>query len=207
MKTPNKPLSTEEKMSRAREKALAQKEKDRLLDEAYFTKISTGTGWTIFKIFSFYCLALAVLITVETVIDGETKKIPLADVHNNSGLIEIDGGYYTPLYVELAGFVDTSFRVVQSPIFGAAKYMVWTQAYEDTKTPLKFTDFDEWKLNSVYSYFIFIQICLLIPVFLVWYKRPSGLFKFGRMTCLILIFPMSIYLFFVTIGVVELLPV
>lgn len=207
MKPPKQILTTEEKMNLARQKAAAMKEKERLEDEAYYEKISSGKQWKIFRIFSIYCIALAALITVETLIDGETKKIEPANVHNTEGLVEINGGYYTPLYTQLFGFIDTSFRVVYSPVFGAAKYMVWTSKYQDTKTPLTFTDYTEWRYNSVYSYFIFIQLVLLIPIAVVLYKRPTGLFKFGRMLCLVLIFPASIYLLFVTIGVVELLPV
>jgi len=50
------------------------------------------------------------------------------------------------------------------------------------------------------------QIVLLIPLFFVWYKRPTPFFKYGRVLCISLIFPASIYLFFVTIGVFDLLP-
>jgi hypothetical protein len=206
MKQPRQSLSVEEKMTLARQKAAEQNEKDRLKEEAYYLKISTGTQWTIFKVLSIYCVLLAGLITYETLVDGETKAIFPGAVHNQSGLIEIEGGFYTPVYTELAGFIDTSFRVVYSPLFGAAKYMVWTSKYQDTKTPLTLTDYDAWRRNSVYEYFIFIQVILLIPFCVMLYKRPSGLFKFGRMTSLILIFPASIYLLFVTIGLADLLP-
>jgi len=206
MKALKQTLSVEEKMNLARQKASALKEKERLQDEAYYEKISSGNSWKIFKAFSFYCLFLAVLITVETAIDGEKEKIDRSSLLYDQAYIEVNGGSYTPLYVEIAGFLDTSFYVVHSPIFGADKYLQWTSEYEDTKTPLKYTVYNEWRLNSVYEYFIFIQIVLLIPIFLVLYKRPSGLFKFGRMMCLVLIFPASVYLLFVTIGICDLLP-
>ncbi|MBL7898121.1 MAG: hypothetical protein JNJ99_06275 [Crocinitomicaceae bacterium] len=206
MKTPPKNLSVEEKMQRARELAAAQKEKEQKKEEEYFLKISSGQNWKIFKIFSFYCVALAALITFETLVDGEIRKIPPSQVLYAEALIKIDNSYYTPLYTEITGFIDTSFRVVESPIFGADKYLIWTSAYQDSKTPLKYTDYEEWKFNSIYTYFIFIQITLLIPVFIVWYKRPTPLFKFGRMLCLILIFPASVFLLFVTFGIIELVP-
>ena len=206
--TPKKgALSVEEKRRLAREAAEAKKLKEKQEEEAYFTRISTGTQWTIFKIFSFYCLALALLITVETLVDGETRPIPTSQIEYQEALIRINGSYYTPLYTEITGFLDTSFKVVETPLLGADKYLVWTSGYQDTKTPLKYTQYDEWKLNSVYEYFVFVQIVLLIPVFFVWYKRPTPLFKFGRMVCLILIFPASVYLLFATIGIVNLLPI
>jgi len=206
MKTPKPKLSIEEKMQMARDKAIALKEKERKADETYYLKISEGKQWTIFKLFSFYCLALALIISIETIVDGDVQKINRSELIYDQALIKVNDGYYTPLYVEIAGFIDTSFQVTHSPIFGADKYLKWTSAYEDTKTPLKYTDYTTWRVNSVYEYFIFIQIVLLIPLFLVWYKRPTGLFKFGRMMCLVLIFPASIYLLFVTIGLVDLLP-
>lgn len=205
MNQPKSKLSVEEKMRLAREAAAAQKEKERLADEAYYTKISTGRSWKVFKIFSYYCLALALIITVETVIDGKEKHITPANYKFYEGAIVIDDDVYLPYYEELFGFLDTSFYVVNSPIFGTPKYLKWVSKYEDTKTPLKFTDYTVYKESSLFSYFIFIQIVLLIPIFFVFYKRPSPLFKFGRMLCLILVFPASIYLFFVTIGAFELL--
>lgn len=207
MKSPQKNLSIEEKMQRAREAAEAKKIKEKQAEEAYYTKISSGTQWTVFRALSFYCLALAVVISIETLVDGETRKIAPNEVMYQEALIKIDNGYYTPYYTEIAGFLDTSFRVVETPIFGADKYLVWTSKYEDTKTPLTYTDYDEWKLNSVYEYSVFVQLVLLIPIFFVWYKRPSPLFKFGRMLCLVLIFPISIYLLFVTFGIVNMLPI
>jgi len=207
MKTPKPNLSVEEKMQQAREKAIALKEKERKQDEAYYLKISEGKQWKIFKVFSFYCLALALLITVETVIDGEKEKIDFSSIGYQETAMFIEGSLYTPYYEEFFGFQDTSFYVIHSPIFGAQKYLQWTSKYEDTKTPLKFTEYTTTRQNSVYDYFFFIQIVLLIPLFLVWYKRPSGLFKFGRMVCLVLIFPASVYLLFVAMGLVDLLAI
>lgn len=207
MKHTNNPLPVEEKMRRAREAAFAAKEKERLEDEAYFIKISTGRSWKLFTVFSMYCALLALIITFETAVDGRSEPLDLKDAVFYQGAINVGDDWYTPYYMELTGYLDTSFKIIHSPIFNAPKYLQWTSAYEDSVTPLKHTDYTEWRYNSVYSYFGFIQIVLLIPIFLVWYKRATPLFKFGRMICLVLIFPMSIYLLFVTFGIVNLLPV
>lgn len=207
MKSKSNPTSMEERMRVAREVAAVAKEKERLKDEAYFKKISTGPTWKLFQIFSFYCLALALLITVETVFDGDRVYLTQNERVFYEGAVNVQDDWYLPYYVELTGYLDTSMAVVHSPIFGAPKYLRWVSKYEDSKTPVKFTEYSEWRYNSVYSYFVFIQFVLLIPIFMVWYKRPSPLFKFGRMLCLVLIFPASIFLLFVTLGIVNLLPV
>lgn len=206
MKSPSNKLSIEEKMRFAREQAAAAKERERLEEEAYFLKISSGKSWRIFRIFSFYCLGLAVLISFETIFDGEEERIGPSQYQFYEAAITIGDDWYTPYYTEIAGFLDTSFVVVHSPLFGAAKFLRWTSAYQDSKTPLKYTEYTTWRLNSIYSYYVFIQLVLLIPLFVVWYKRPSPLFKFSRMLCLVLIFPAGIYLLFVTFGIVDLLP-
>jgi hypothetical protein len=206
MKYPQSNLSSAEKLQIARERAEAAKEKVRLQEQAYFESISTGPKWKWFKIFSIYCIVLAAVITVETLVDGESYYLSTPEREFFEGSIRVEDEWYFPDYVDLAGFIDTTMHIVYSPIFGAPKSLNWTSAYQDSKTPLTHTYFYTWRYNSVYSFFPFIQIVLLIPVFIVWYRRPSPLFKFGRTLSIVLIFPASIYLLFVTFGIVNLLP-
>lgn len=206
MKAPQSNQSSEEKLRIARERAAAAKEKVKLQEQVYFESISSGPKWKLFKIFSIYCAILAAVITVETLIDGEVEYLDESERQFFEGAIHVDGDWYFPDYVDLTGYIDTTMCIVHSPIFGAPKSLRWTSAYQDTKTPLTLTNFYTWRYNSVYSSFPFIQLALLIPVFIVWYKRPSPLFKFGRTLSIVLIFPISIYLLFVTFGIVNMLP-
>lgn len=206
MKSPQNNLSSAEKLQIARERAEAAKEKVRLQEQAYFEAMSSGPKWKWFKIFSIYCIVLAAVITFETLVDGDSYYLTVPEREFFEGSIRIDDEWYFPDYVDLAGFIDSTMHTVSSPIFGAPKSLNWTSAYQDTKTPLKHTNFYTWRYNSVYSFFPFIQLLLLFPIFIVWYKRPAPLFKFGRGFCIGFIFPASIYLLFVTFGIVNLLP-
>lgn len=206
MQQKNNPTSLQEKMRLAAERTRQIKEKEQEEEAAYYQKISSGTNWKIFKIFTYYCLGLALLITIETIFDGNRTHLSSSEYVFHSGSVQQGDDWYFPKYTELTGFLDTSFYVVNSPIFGAPKYLVWTSGYKDTKTPLTYTEYDVWRFNSIYSYYVYIQITLLIPLLVLWYKRPTAMFKFGRMLCLFLIFPASIYLLFVTFGITDLLP-
>ena len=198
--------TTEERMQKLREAAIEKKRLELEKEAAYFERISSGIQWKVFKILSIYCALLGVVMAIETVFDGKEKSVPLSNLSFYEGAINHGDDWYTPIYTELTGYLDTSFKVIYSPIFQAPKYLKWTSAYQDSKTPLTYTDYTEWRYNSVYGYYVYIQIVLLIPLGVFLYKRPTPLFKFARMLCLVLIFPAGIYLFFVTIGVADLLP-
>lgn len=206
MNSKGQPLSPEERLRAARIASETAKEKAREKDRLYFESITTGSKWTIFKIFTFYCAALALIITVETFYDGEKVFLTESQRTFYEGAINVDDDWYFPDYVDLTGYLDTTMHIAYSGIFGAPKYLGWTSKYQDSKTPLTYNRFYTWRYNSVYSFFGGIQLILLIPLFLFWFKRPHPVFVFGRMMSLVLIFPASIFLLFVTMGIIDLLP-
>lgn len=202
----NNSENLQEKLQRSKEAAakarLVQQEKE----QAYFQSLISGPVWTWYKRGMYFCIGLALLITVETLVEGKAQHVDLNDTYWDEGRIYVEDEWFLPETTHLTGYLDSTFVMGYSPIFGAPKYLGWTTAYKDSKTPLTLTNYYVHKANSIYNYFIYIQIVLLLPVFFYWYKRPNPFFKFGRTLCLFLIFPASIYLLFVTFGIVNLLP-
>jgi hypothetical protein len=180
-------------------RAEAAKEKVRLKEQAYFESISSGPKWKWFKIFSIYCIVLAAVITVETLVDGDSYYLSVPERQFFEGSIRIDDEWYFPDYVDLAGFIDSTMHTVSSPIFGAPKSLNWTSAYQDTKTPLTHTNFYTWRYNSVYSFFPFIQLLLLFPIFMVWYKRAHATLQVWQRIFVLVLFFLQVFIYFLSL--------
>ncbi len=189
-----KQLSQKEKMELIKEKMRAKKEQEKIDDQAYYQKISTGLLWNIFTFFTFFCLLTSILLTIDQYSDGKTTNYPLGSYLYDQGGILIEDEYYAPYYVDLQGFDENSFRVTKSSIFGDPKYLSFDSVHGDTRNdPIRKT-FQTFRYNSVYEFFPFIHIFLLIPLIVFIFKKPWAGFNFARLFCFFAVFPLGIYL-------------
>ena len=174
------------------EKALeAQKDLD------YFKKMTSGPRWNLFVIGSLFCAIMAVLVSIDTFVDGKTERINQDQWVFDRSLGAKD---YQSVWVnendiflirmdQMAGLDLTSFRLTRSYIFGDNKYLSYTRAYEDSVTPLTYYHHIAQKRVSIYEWFPLLEIMLLIPLILVIIKRPKPWYKFGQYASIFLIFP------------------
>lgn len=187
-------MSQQERLKQIQERVKAQKEKEKQEEALYFTKITSGPLWKIFEVMAWFCVTAAIILGVETFIEGKVRKLSQNEYLYYQGAIVVDGdAIFTPYYEDLAGFDENSFEVIYSPIFGDAKFLSFESVYSDSKTPETRTKHVVARRISIYSYFPFLQLVLLIPIVVYLYKRPNPIFKFGRMLCFLLIFPASLY--------------
>ena len=195
--------NTSERLKAIAEKVKRQKELEAIKDAEAYKKMTTGVSWKIFTGLTFFCILLAILTTVDVYVDGETEPITKNDYKFERSLyaigfqsVWVDDNLYMPSINDLAGFDENSFEVTYSLIFNDPKSLSFIQSpYYSGRGPkpdlVKQTTI---KQISIYSHFPYIQLVLIIPIFVFLFKRPEPWFKFMRFTCLLLIFPFSIFL-------------
>ena len=75
--------SRQEHLKRAAEQIKKAKEFEAIKEKEYYEKITSGTRWKIFTFFTFFCVLLALLTTVDTFVDGKVEDLPF--IHGNVG--------------------------------------------------------------------------------------------------------------------------
>ena len=194
--------STHERLKIKAQKLRLEKLKAQAQEDAYYKKMTTGLNWTIFTILTFFCLILNILITIDTFVD--TNKLEPVESYSFDRSIYaigyqsvvIDGNLFMPAIQDLAGFEASSFKVEISPIFRIPKYFHFDKI--DTYSaaePFK-VHHRVLQEQSIYNYFPYLQIALILPLLVFLFKEQEPWFKFSRLACLLLIFPGSLLILF-----------
>ena len=186
------------KMREAGERVKAQKELEEKQDKEAYENLLKSTQWKIFTGFMIFSAILGLLVGFDSVAPTHKDKIAHADIQFYSGQMKYDNGYYLPKTGQLGDFVETSFFVRRTMIFNEAKYLCWNREewQADDDAPRKFVQECTVRRGSVFDWFPFLTIGLLIPVFVFFFKQPKPWFRFMRGMCMILIYPGSVFLFF-----------
>lgn len=178
-------------LKRAAETLEKQKAEEALKEAEYYEKRTTGTSWLVFKIGAIFCAILSIVLTFDLFVDGDTvsmpegtydyRRIPHEKVY---AAVWVGDDIYRPHYEDFVSVDYSSFTVTESLITGAGKYISFTAHTLDT--PQRFSAFRQY---SVFNWFPYVQIMLLIPLFVFLFKRQKAWFNYMRILCLFLIMP------------------
>ncbi|NOQ71989.1 MAG: hypothetical protein GQ574_08305 [Crocinitomix sp.] len=196
--------SRQEHLKRAAEQIKKAKEFEAVKEQEYFKKITSGTRWKIFTFFTFFCVLLALLTTIDTFVDGKTVKLREGEFRFDRSLGAMDyqsvwvneNDLFMVHFQNLQGKLLNTFEVTESFIFRDYKYLSFIREYEDTVTPLERTRMYASKRISIYDWFPLTQVLLFIPLLVLLFKRQKPWFNFAQMACFILIFPGSLVLLY-----------
>lgn len=187
-----------EHMKRAQE---AMKEKKRLEEEKsrqYYEKITTGTSWMIFKIGTLFCILMVVLLTIDTLTVSKVVHLDPEDYEHRrntytkqDAVIWVGDEIFTAGYKSFISVDYNSFAVHKSGIFGQSKFLLFTAHTLDN--PKRFYSYQRL---SIYEWFPWLQLMLLIPLFVFLFKKPQPWFTYMRMMSMILIFPGALLILF-----------
>ena len=188
------------------ERILKEREEELIKDREHFEKITSGNRWKLFTGLTFFCVILALIITYDTFVDG--KSVPISDNDYRferslyvigSQSVWVDDNLFMVPFENMIGMDLNSFQLINSPILGDPKYIGFESNYEDSVTPLERRVHFAQKRISIYEWFPLVQILLLLPLIVFFYKRQKPWYNFAQMTCFLLIFPGSILLLFTLI--------
>lgn len=194
----------QEHLKRAAEQIRKAKEREVVKEKEYYEKITSGTRWMIYKVFTFFCVLLAVLTTIDTFTDGKVVRLSPEQFRfdrslgalNHQSIWVNENDLFLVHFRDLKGMNLETFEVTESFIFEDNKYLSFLQEYEDSVTPMTRTRIYVPKRISIYDWFPLTQVFLLVPLLVLLFKRQKPWFNFAQMACFILLFPGSLVLLY-----------
>ena len=208
-----KPRSDEEivaeKVAFAKERYKRQMEEEARKDALYYKLITTGWKWSFFKAGAYYAAIMSLLLTVDYFADGgqETIIAPKGSISAYHKTIAVKNEYF---YIENYDYWDSKYwgqiRGNRSYLFKDLKSISVVLNPPDMEINThsdklkKFQGFEEFKLythlsfNSMYGVFPLVHLFLLVPLTLVYFKRPILRFSIWRLVSIYILFPLAIFL-------------
>ncbi len=200
----------QEKFQQAKERFKRMRDSEKEKDALYYEKITTGWRWKAFRGLAIYSLIFGLLLTADYFVTGRKRAIPEFTAYSFlPKTIEIDGELFQitesrfwendfpPIQLNYGLFFKDlkSISIIDEPI--DVNKNTWPSDHSIRSKLFANYEFQEfYSYGSVYYIFPFLQICLLIPVLLLKFKRPTINFSIGRLVALWIIFPCVIYLSF-----------
>ncbi|GAB5416049.1 MAG: hypothetical protein Crog4KO_13670 [Crocinitomicaceae bacterium] len=194
--------SREEALRIAAERRRKQKEEEIQKENEYFEKITSGTPWMLFKIVVAFCTLMFLITTIDIVADGPTKKITENDWEINRSLymmrhqsITVGSAIFWPHLDDWLNHEDDSFEVTYSPILRTPKKL----SYDLKTSEGAVRRHTELRSRSIFNWFPFLQILMLVPLFTFIFKRKQIWFTFARGTSFFLVAPASLLILIYTL--------
>lgn len=145
---------------------------------------------------------MMLITTIETFVDGPSKKISKEEWRINRDweyrwhkVLDVEGYMFTPHFRDWNEHDDSSIELIYSPIFRTGKKLSYV-IKEDDSTVRSHT---ETRQRSIFTWFPFVQLFLLIPLVTFIFKRQAPWFTFARILSLGFVFPGTLLLIFFTL--------
>ncbi|MFT4601987.1 MAG: hypothetical protein ACI857_002173 [Arenicella sp.] len=191
-----------EAFRKAAERAQQLKEKEAKEEEEHYQKITSGNGWMYFKIGMVFSVIFLLVTTIDTFFEGETVKLENAEWKvdhewrsSTHQIIKVSGAQFMVSYQDWSGFIFNSFQMTYSPILHEEKVLWFMQdPYSASGADLDPVRRYGLRTRSVFNWFPYLQIILLMPLFTFLFKRKKQWFVFTRMMSMVLIYPGSLLL-------------
>lgn len=206
-----------EKVKVAKARYAAQQKRESAKDLAYFKQLTSGWKWKAYKIASYICLSLAILLMIDHFTVGEQSFVDRIDSYGHMNqTIELKGETFViPDNVPWIGRFPPMmksktiiFKETKSIQFLSAKDFITLEFLNNTKKKslLLFEQFPlviSMKANSRFSYYPLMQLILIIPFFIYKFKRPTFQFVTWRLLSIYICFPLGFYVLFFNERVLE----
>lgn len=198
-----------EKLKKARQQyqKIRAAEKDK--DERYFISITTGKAWKIFKAMAIYSAVFSTILSFDYFLTRDYGAIE--EVHpypHLPNMVEYKGELFEidDLTYWLSDWKPTranySFFFHDLKSVSILKNGMFFESDVPQDRTEKFQLFKNFPTEEIYSYssiyfvFPYVHILLFLPLFLVYYKRPTFNFVIARILTLWVIFPIVLILTF-----------
>ncbi len=207
------PKTTEEqraaKLKKARANYQRMQEMEREKDELYFTKITSGLQWNVFKWLAIYSFIFSTLLTADYYLTGHYKAVEQMIPYNLiPNMVEKDGELFEVHTDWASRYEKEPIRLNYSFFFHDLKSISIINGVSDLNSQLPQHIVSEFRLfenypseeyisySSVYYLFPILHVFLLLPAYLLRYKKATLNFAIGRLLSIWVIFPIVIILTF-----------
>ena len=182
----------EESLRIAAEKVRLKKEKEEREDKEFYERITSGAPWLFFKIVVVFCTMMALITTIEVLVDGPTKELSESSWeidrnwrYDGHAVLNIEGYMFTPKSLDWSTHVENSIALTYSPIFRTGKKL----SFDSIVNKDEIISHVEIRQRSIFTWFLLFQVFLLIPLITFIFKRQSPWFNFARITSFVFVFP------------------
>ena len=117
-----------EALRAAAEKVKKQKEEEKRKEKEYFERVTSGPSWMLFKVVVVFCTLMAILTTIETFVDGETRKLDDSEWRVDRELyvlyhqsVKVGDDLFVPHLDNWIKYIEGTFEITYSPIFRTGK--------------------------------------------------------------------------------------
>ncbi len=187
--------SREELQRIAAEKLRKKKEKEEREENELYQRITSGIPWMVFKSVVVFCTLMALVTTIEVFVDGKSKKIAEEEWKIDRTwewpwhqIIDVEGYLFAPKLNEWLDHVDNSMELTYTPIFQTGKKL----SYDLQINESSIRSHEEIRFRSIFSWFPFLQLFLIIPLLTFIFKRKAPWFNFARLLSLFFVFPATL---------------
>ena len=184
------------------ERLRRKEEKEKREEKEYYEKITSGFRWGLFKVVVVFCTLMAVLTTIETFVDGATKKLDKSQWKIDRELymmfhqtIKVEDYLFFPPISDWSGNIEDSYEITYTPIFRTGKKLSYDIQVDDTTVRRH----EEIRSRSIFDWFPALQILMLIPLATFLLKRQNPWFNFARIASLVFIFPAILMITYFTL--------
>lgn len=192
-------LNHDEKMRIVVEKMRLKRENEAREEKEFYQRITSGWQWVTFKIIVVFCSLMLIITTIDVFFDGPTKKIaPNAWEYNRNWeytwhrVLNVEDCMFTPTLADWSDRIENSLTMTYSPIFQTPKKLNFqVKNYENIIKQQV-----EIRQMSIFNWFPFYQIILLIPFLTYIFRRQSAWFNFARIASMIIVFPGTLMIIF-----------
>lgn len=194
-------IDREEIMRIAAERMRLKKEKEAQEEKAFYERITSGWQWLLFKVIVAFCTLMFVVSIVETFVDGPTKKLTENDwkIDRNweytwHKVLDVKGYTFMPELTHWNDRKENGLSLTYSPIFRTGKRLNYIVVEDGGTTRIQ----SEIRDFSIFTWFPFFQILLLIPLATFIFKRQAPWFNFARIASMIIVFPGTLLVIILT---------
>ena len=184
--------SREEAMKIAAERLKRKIEQEKQEEEAYYKRVTSGLPWYLFLGVVGFCTLMMILTTVEIFVDGETKQLTEKEWKVDRSLyvfghqsIVVDDDLFIVHFDDWFDYIEGTFEITYSPIFKTGKWLSYDQKQGDNMIFRQ----KIIRRRSIFTWFPYLQIAMLIPLFTLIFKSPKPWFNFARVGSIAVIFP------------------
>jgi len=194
-------VNQEEIFRLAAERVRIKKEKEEREEREFYERITSGKQWFLFKIVVAFSTLMFLITTIEFFVDGPSKQLSNSSWKIDKDwdytwhkVLDVEGFMFTPTIADWSSRVESSLKIVYSPIFRTGKKLSYN--IKVNESGLK--KHEDIRQMSVFNWFPAFQIILLIPLITFIFKRQSAWFNFARVASLALVLPGTLIVMFFT---------
>lgn len=176
----------------AAERLRRKAEEEKRAEDEFYKKITTGAPWLLFKTVVAFCTLMAVLTTIDIFVDGETKKLENSEWRIDRELyllwhqsVKVDDYLFVPHLRDWSGHMENGYEITYSPIFQTGKLLSYDLQVNETTVRRH----SEIRARSIFTWFPYLQIAMLIPLATFIFRRQKPWFNFARVASMIIVLP------------------